>query len=135
VIRPKYGWRQFTDMVRLRITSPDILTADHLRSWVGQLHTRLEIGAEEYGDSSYQRTFMDLMEELTQENLDRAGWAYILWVKASAALDSGNLNADQTQYAKHIADMALSVAHRSFGAYCQDIESLLVACAGSDLDR
>lgn len=133
MIRPKYGWSQFTNLVKQRITDADEITRDHLCSWERQLHNRLSDGAEEYEDSSYKRDFLDLHEELAQENLDRAGWAYIIWVKASALLESEDCSPDTKQFAKHLVDAALSTAHRAFGAYCQDTETLLLACAGLDL--
>jgi hypothetical protein len=122
MIRPKFGWRQFTDLVSQRLKSEDDVKAQFVE-WEASLHSRLEIGAAEYGDSSYHRGFVDLLDELLQENLDRAGWAYIMWVKANALLQQGGIKADEIVCLKHICDMSISTAHRAFGAYMQDCSS------------
>jgi hypothetical protein len=122
MIRPKFGWREFTDLVSQRLKQEDD-TKSQFVEWEASLHSRLEIGAKEYGDSSYQRGFLELLDELLQENLDRAGWAYIMWVKANAILQSGGLEPDEIVCLKHICEMSLSTAHRAFGAYMQDCSS------------
>jgi hypothetical protein len=124
VIRPKYGWREFTGNIEKSFDREDGDTLDMFREWQAALHLRLEAGAEEYGDTSYKRSFTELLDELQQENLDRAGWAYIIWVKASAIADKSDISPDSRAFFEHIRDASLSVAHRSFGAYMQDLTSL-----------
>lgn len=45
------------------------------------LHAKLEAGAREYGDRSFSRPVIELLDELQAECLDLAGWGYILWTK------------------------------------------------------
>lgn len=60
--------------------------ADDRAVFLASLALRLQKGAEEYGNASFERTFADLTDELLQEYLDIAGWAYIGWAKARARL-------------------------------------------------
>ncbi len=134
MIRPKFGWRSFTDQVAKRFVTDDKDTLEQFNEWEIALHNRLEIGAQEYGDSSYKREYMDLLEELLQENLDRAGWAYIMWVKANAELSGGGLPAKKIMCLQHICEMALSTAHRAFGAFQQDASSFAISSTVCDLN-
>jgi hypothetical protein len=45
------------------------------------LEKRLEAGAKEYGNKSFDKSVNSLIEEIQQEILDIAGWSYILWEK------------------------------------------------------
>ena len=45
------------------------------------LHDRMEQGYKEYGDESFEKPLIDLLEELEQEVLDQAGWGFILYDK------------------------------------------------------
>lgn len=44
-----------------------------------RLAARLEMGAHDYGDRSFQRPPGELLAELQLEALDLAGWGFILW--------------------------------------------------------
>lgn len=44
-----------------------------------KLHQKLEQGAREHGDKSFDLTSNRLVEELQAEALDLAGWGWILW--------------------------------------------------------
>ena len=46
---------------------------------------RLEAGRREYGDASFSKAPAELLEELSQEALDLAGWGYVLWCRIEAA--------------------------------------------------
>lgn len=52
-----------------------------------ELEARLAKGAEEYGNKSFNRSFKDLTDEVLQEYLDIAGWAYVGWAKAKERLE------------------------------------------------
>lgn len=52
-----------------------------------ELESRLAKGAQEYGNKSFNRSFRDLTEEVLQEYLDIAGWAYVGWAKAKERLE------------------------------------------------
>lgn len=53
------------------------LRAEFLES----LACRLEAGAAEYGNKSFQKNYAQLKNEMEQELLDIAGWAYVMWAK------------------------------------------------------
>ena len=42
---------------------------------------RLLTGASTYGDSSFSRSDIELLDEVAQELFDVVGWAFILWCK------------------------------------------------------
>lgn len=46
-----------------------------------ELEKRLKIGAECYGDKSFDKTEGRLLQDIQEEILDIAGWSYILWAK------------------------------------------------------
>ena len=46
-----------------------------------KLRDRLRVGAECYGDKSFEKTNERLLQEIQEEILDIAGWSYILWTK------------------------------------------------------
>ncbi len=58
--------------------------ADRRDAFVAALVERLDHGAREYGQRSFQREPADLAGELEQEALDIAGWGYILWCRIRA---------------------------------------------------
>ncbi len=45
------------------------------------LDERLDQGAKEYGDRSFDRSELELLTELQQEALDLAGWSWVLFEK------------------------------------------------------
>lgn len=45
------------------------------------LAARLATGAAEYGNKSFNKTRAQLKQEMEQELLDIAGWAYVMWAK------------------------------------------------------
>lgn len=45
------------------------------------LRERLRVGAECYGEKSFDKTDGRLLQEIQEEILDIAGWSYILWAK------------------------------------------------------
>jgi len=49
-----------------------------------RLKTRLDAGAREYGDRSFDRPCRDIIDEMQQEAEDIAGWGYILWSRLDA---------------------------------------------------
>lgn len=51
------------------------------KEYFDELEKRLRAGAEEYGDTSFEKQNSRLIEEIQQEVLDIAGWSYILWKK------------------------------------------------------
>ena len=46
--------------------------------FVEDVRQRLDAGAREYGQQSFEREPADLVEEIRQELRDVAGWAYVL---------------------------------------------------------
>lgn len=46
--------------------------------FVDLVHSRLRVGAVEYGDTSFNRDPVELLDEIDQELADVAGWSFIL---------------------------------------------------------
>jgi len=51
------------------------------RSFLDALAARLEVGALEYGNASFDKPMATTSAELEAEALDIAGWAYVMWVQ------------------------------------------------------
>lgn len=52
--------------------------------WPGFIHNvkaRLVFGKTNYGDSSFERPMLQLIDELQQEAEDLAGWGFIVWAR------------------------------------------------------
>ena len=49
--------------------------------FVSELNARLDAGAHEYGDTSFDRPIASTLDELEDEVVDVAGWAFVLWVQ------------------------------------------------------
>lgn len=47
--------------------------------FITQLHAKLDQGAREHGDKSFDLSSPALVKELQAEALDLAGWGWILW--------------------------------------------------------
>ena len=56
------------------------LDAD-LAPFVVRLRTRLEAGAKTYGNASFTRPTLELVDEVQQELEDVAGWSLLLWIR------------------------------------------------------
>lgn len=52
---------------------------EELPEYFRQIEKRLKQGAQEYGDDSFYCQEAQLMDEISEELLDVAGWAFILW--------------------------------------------------------
>jgi len=52
-----------------------------------RLRARLDAGAREYGDASFQRPAAELIDEIQQELEDVAGWGFLLWVRLDRLRD------------------------------------------------
>ena len=52
-----------------------------LDRFVGRLRARLVEGAKRYGDSSFTRPAVELLDEVQQELEDVAGWSLLLWIR------------------------------------------------------
>jgi len=51
------------------------------RQFLDALAARLEVGARDYGNASFEKPVAMTSTEILDEALDIAGWAYILWVQ------------------------------------------------------
>jgi hypothetical protein len=54
---------------------------EDVAAFVAQLRARLEVGARQYGDSSFRRPATGLLDEIQAELCDVAGWGLLLWVR------------------------------------------------------
>jgi hypothetical protein len=48
---------------------------------IERINRRLEQGKRDYGDSSFERSTPELLEETMQEIEDQIGWSAIMWAK------------------------------------------------------
>jgi hypothetical protein len=55
---------------------------EHFAQFVRMLEARLEAGAREYGDKSFDAPLGQLIDELQQEIIDQCGWSFIAFVRA-----------------------------------------------------
>jgi hypothetical protein len=128
-VRTDYYW--FCQLLEERICDGKPATDLH-RVFLRELHNRLAIGEVEYGDKSCAKKFVDILVEVCQEDLDRAGWSYILWRKATKMLaeqDHGPLR----EFLDHMVSESLSCAHRAFGAWERDNGQMTIAAAALDM--
>ena len=95
--------------------------------FLAHLEDRLAMGEVEYGNSSFDRSFQALLEEILQEDLDRAGWAYIIWSKARTMSATGKHDEQVRGLLTEIGGAALQSAVRAYGAW----ESHLAAMESS----
>ena len=56
---------------------------ERFAEFTGRVHERLVNGKRVYGDGSFERDPKALVEEIRQEVLDVAGWAFILYQRLS----------------------------------------------------
>lgn len=63
--------------------------------FLARLESRLVAGAQEYGDASFDRP--DTVDELLDEILDIAGWAFIVWVQLRRRLEGLELVAQDLE--------------------------------------
>ena len=54
---------------------------DKFVPFVSILDERMKQGFKDYGDKSFGRPPIELINELQQEALDICGWGYILWCR------------------------------------------------------
>lgn len=65
---------------------------EEFEDFVRLVQTRLSAGAKEYGDRSFSRKPLDLMNEIQEELLDICGWSFVLFTrlkKVQNALQEG----------------------------------------------
>lgn len=58
------------------------------RRFIQDLAARLDRGAEEYGDRSFGRQPQHVFDEILDEVLDVAGWAFVAWVHMRERLEA-----------------------------------------------
>lgn len=51
----------------------------HFEEFASRVRQRLESGKRVYGDASFEKPLVVLIEEIRQEVLDQAGWAFIAY--------------------------------------------------------
>lgn len=62
------------------------LDAD-LDAFVTRLREKLEAGARQYGNASFERPLVHLIREIQDELVDVAGWGLILWSRLQQLRD------------------------------------------------
>ena len=58
-----------------------MITQRDLSRFVARLRARLETGAATYGNTSFTRPAVELIDEIQQEVEDIAGWGLLLWIR------------------------------------------------------
>lgn len=58
-----------------------MITEHDITAFVALLRARLKVGAQQYGDRSFQRPLVEVLGEIEQELVDIAGWGLIAWVR------------------------------------------------------
>jgi hypothetical protein len=96
---------------------------------------RLAKGHEEYAGASFKRPFSAVLDELQQEELDRAGWAYILWTKASAECSRLGITLHDRHPAVAVAREATAVACLAFTAWARNEAAMRDECSVLDAWR
>jgi len=54
---------------------------DRFPAFVAKVQDRLHMGAEAYGDRSFERPPAEIVEEIQEELEDVCGWSYCLWLR------------------------------------------------------
>jgi hypothetical protein len=54
---------------------------EHFIPFVNRLDAKMKQGFKDYGDGSFKRPPVELIDEIEQEALDIVGWGYILWCR------------------------------------------------------
>ncbi len=71
--------------------------SDLRAEFVAKIAQRIERGAEEYGDQSFHESVPQTTEEILDEVLDVAGWAFVLWVQMRMKLERLELAASKME--------------------------------------
>jgi len=103
-----------------------------LRMFIVELQNRLALGEKLYADKSSDAPFVDLLGEVAKTDLDRAGWSFVLWRKATQLL-AVDQEPNTRRLLEHLIDEAMGCAHRAYGAWERDNGSMVVASAALDL--
>lgn len=56
---------------------------DEFKAFMREILVRMEAGHQEYGDKSFLKPPLALVEEIKEEVLDVCGWAFILYRRVS----------------------------------------------------
>lgn len=73
----------------------DKAIAQYLPYFQVKSRARLEVGAKEYGDISFERPIYELLEEIEQELLDQSNWAFIAFVRIQLMKEALTNNKDK----------------------------------------
>ena len=61
---------------------------DSFAAFMRGVASRLEAGAREYGDVSFERPATELLSEIEEELLDVCAWSFIAWTRLRAVAES-----------------------------------------------
>lgn len=84
--QPFFYWRRDLDIAEPTPLSDAALT--RLPEFYEALEGRLRTGKAVYGDSSFEKSAVQLLEELRQEAADIAGWGAILYLKLTMLIEA-----------------------------------------------
>lgn len=61
---------------------------EKFEDFAGLVQARLSAGAKEYGDRSFSRQPLELMDEIQEELLDICGWSFVLFTRLQKVRDA-----------------------------------------------
>lgn len=108
---------QFVEVLKDKLVKETAQQRPHV--FLASLRDRLALGAKEYGNKSFEREFSELVDEILQEDIDRAGWSYIIWAKAKNMLNKHgkSLPTHQLNILDSLCDAAIITAERAYAAW------------------
>lgn len=108
---------QFVEVLKGKLVKETSNQRPHV--FLAALRDRLALGASEYGNKSFEREFGELVDEILQEDIDRAGWSYIIWAKAKSMLmkHGKSLPKHQLDILDSLCDAAVVTAERAYAAW------------------
>ena len=108
---------QFVEVLKGKLVKEASNQRPHV--FLAALRDRLALGAKEYGNASFDREFSELVDEILQEDIDRAGWSYIIWAKAKNMLNKHgkSLPTHQLHILDSLCDAAFITAMRAYAAW------------------
>jgi hypothetical protein len=56
---------------------------DEFEKFVALLEKKLDVGAQQYGDASFSKHGVKIIDDVMEELMDVCGWSFVLYVKVN----------------------------------------------------